>query len=192
MGLKDYIVIHNNFLKEEPLKKLTQWVDQKVVFEEGKIIGTDQKDNILNKDIRNTLTKPLFNYDKSITHVHWHNYLTSKFIEAVQIYCKTLNILDLPINRVNEICLLKYPINGKYSYHVDHAFRVPRSLSMVFLLNEEYEGGELCFRKPNGEEESCVQVSKNRLIMWPSNFLYPHAVKPITKGVKYSIVCWAL
>jgi hypothetical protein len=191
MGLKDYIVIHNNFLKEEPLKKLTQWVDQKVDFENAKIIGSGTH-QILSKNIRNTLVKPLFNYDKSLTHVHWHNYLVHKFQEALEIYRRTLNILDLPIAKNNEISILKYPIEGKYEYHVDHAFVVPRSISMVFLLNDEYVGGELCFRKPNGEEESCVQVVKNRLIMWPSNFLYPHAVKPITKGVKYSIVCWAL
>mgnify|MGYP003644088587 CR=1 FL=1 len=192
MGLNDYIVVHDNFLDEKPLGKLTKWVDQKVDFEQGKILGSEQQDNVLAKDVRNTLIRPLYNYDKSMTHVHWHNYLTLKFKDAISIYSKTLNILDLPINRVNEICLLKYPVNGKYEYHVDHAFRVPRSISMVFLLNEEYEGGQLCFRKPNGEEEHCVPVGKNRLIMWPSTFLYPHTVKPVTKGVKYSIVCWAL
>ena len=24
------------------------------------------------------------------------------------------------------------------------------------------------------------------------NFLYPHTVKPVTKGIRYSVVAWAL
>ena len=32
----------------------------------------------------------------------------------------------------------------------------------------------------------------NRMIIWPSTFLYPHTVKPVTKGTRYSVVAWAL
>ena len=32
----------------------------------------------------------------------------------------------------------------------------------------------------------------NRLIIWPSSFMYPHCVTPIEKGIRYSIVAWAL
>jgi len=33
---------------------------------------------------------------------------------------------------------------------------------------------------------------KNRMLIWPSNFMYPHLVKPVTKGIRYSVVSWAL
>ena len=29
-----------------------------------------------------------------------------------------------------------------------------------------------------------------RLVMWPSNFMYPHSVSPVTKGTRYAIVSW--
>ena len=40
--------------------------------------------------------------------------------------------------------------------------------------------------------ELIIEKKSNRMIVWPSNFLYPHAVKPVTEGIRYSIVSWAL
>ena len=62
---------------------------------------------------------------------------------------------------------------------------------MIYLLNNDYEGGELCFKELKTEEESIVEKRANRLIIWPSNFIFPHTVKPVTKGIRYSIVGWA-
>ena len=31
-----------------------------------------------------------------------------------------------------------------------------------------------------------------RLIIWPSNFMFPHRVNPVIKGTRYSIVAWAV
>ena len=39
---------------------------------------------------------------------------------------------------------------------------------------------------------STVEKKANRMIIWPSNFLYPHSVKPVTEGIRYSVVSWAL
>ena len=35
------------------------------------------------------------------------------------------------------------------------------------------------------------EIVPNRLIIWPSNFLFPHSVLPVTKGLRYSVVAWA-
>jgi predicted 2-oxoglutarate/Fe(II)-dependent dioxygenase YbiX len=65
-------------------------------------------------------------------------------------------------------------------------------MSCILLLNNDYEGGNLCFRNPDESGEWEVEVKPNRMIIWPSNFLYPHTVKPVTKGTRYSIVAWIL
>ena len=65
-------------------------------------------------------------------------------------------------------------------------------MSCILLLNNDYEGGNLCFRNPDGSGEWEVEVKPNRMIIWPSNFLYPHTVKPVTRGKSYSVVAWAL
>ena len=58
-------------------------------------------------------------------------------------------------------------------------------LSIVGALNENYEGGEfmLC-----GER---IDLKTGDVIVFPSNFLYPHEVKPVKSGVRYSFVSWA-
>jgi predicted 2-oxoglutarate/Fe(II)-dependent dioxygenase YbiX len=39
-------------------------------------------------------------------------------------------------------------------------------------------------------EEELIFKSTS-VIIWPSNFLFPHCVEPIQEGVRYSIVAWA-
>ncbi len=36
-----------------------------------------------------------------------------------------------------------------------------------------------------------ADLSKGDIVMWPSNFLWPHGVTEATKGTRYSAVCWA-
>ena len=35
-----------------------------------------------------------------------------------------------------------------------------------------------------------VNLNTGDLIIFPSNFMYPHSVEPIISGTRYSIVCW--
>jgi predicted 2-oxoglutarate/Fe(II)-dependent dioxygenase YbiX len=58
-------------------------------------------------------------------------------------------------------------------------------LTILGSLNEDYEGGELILC---GER---VELKTGDVIVFPSNFLYPHEVKPVKSGVRYSFVSWA-
>jgi len=59
------------------------------------------------------------------------------------------------------------------------------TLSIVGTLNDDYEGGEfIMFR------EKTIHLKQGDLIIFPSTFLYPHRVDPVTKGVRYSYVSW--
>ena len=58
-------------------------------------------------------------------------------------------------------------------------------LSIIGLLNDDYEGGELIMF-----EDKKIDTKKGDLLIFPSNFLYPHKVTPVTKGVRYSYVSW--
>jgi predicted 2-oxoglutarate/Fe(II)-dependent dioxygenase YbiX len=57
-------------------------------------------------------------------------------------------------------------------------------------LNEDYEGGDVVFGNQNLQEIKRVQLKRGSLLAFPSNFLYPHMIEPITKGIRYSIVAW--
>ena len=58
-------------------------------------------------------------------------------------------------------------------------------LSIIGILNDDYEGGELIMF-----EDKKIDTKKGDLLIFPSNFLYPHEVAPVTKGVRYSYVSW--
>jgi len=118
--------------------------------------------------------------------------LYSYFNNNLKQYAFDAKILDYGYTDIFDIEILKYENKGFYTWHVDHFSKFPRTMSCILLLNNDYEGGNLCFRNPDGSGEWEVEVKPNRMIIWPSNFLYPHTVKPVTKGKRYSIVAWAL
>jgi predicted 2-oxoglutarate/Fe(II)-dependent dioxygenase YbiX len=58
-------------------------------------------------------------------------------------------------------------------------------LSILGLLNDNFEGGDFLMF-----DAKKVNLSAGDIILFPSNFLYPHAVTTITKGTRYSFVSW--
>ena len=36
-----------------------------------------------------------------------------------------------------------------------------------------------------------IKLMRGDILLFPSNFMYPHEVKEITKGVRFSFVSWA-
>ena len=57
-------------------------------------------------------------------------------------------------------------------------------------LNNEYKGGELIFTDQKDNEIKKLKLSKGSIVFFPSNFMYPHKISPITKGTRYSVVAW--
>ena len=84
--------------------------------------------------------------------------------------------------------LLRYTApNGGYDWHLDigNGDHSTRKISLSFLLNDNYEGGELCFFTSG---EMCARADKGVCLAFPS-FL-PHKVNPVTKGERWALVAW--
>lgn len=58
-------------------------------------------------------------------------------------------------------------------------------LSIVGLLNDNYEGGKFIFF-----ENHEVVLKKGDIMIFPSIFMFPHRVENVTKGVRNSFVSW--
>jgi hypothetical protein len=82
--------------------------------------------------------------------------------------------------------LLRYQEDEFYSQHTDHFLQAPRIVSCSFTLNDNFEGGEFGFFN----RELVYKPPKGSALMFPSNFLYPHEVLPVTRRVRYSIITW--
>ena len=81
--------------------------------------------------------------------------------------------------------LCKYPEGGYLSYHTD-ADADAGSVTVSYTINYDYEGGDVSFW--NGKHT--IMPRENSAHVYPSNFLYPHRVNPVTKGERYSIIVW--
>jgi Rps23 Pro-64 3,4-dihydroxylase Tpa1-like proline 4-hydroxylase len=82
--------------------------------------------------------------------------------------------------------LLRYQEGEFYSEHTDHFLQAPRIVSCSFILNDGFEGGEFGFFN----RELVYKPPKGSALMFPSNFMYPHEVMPVTRYVRYSIITW--
>jgi hypothetical protein len=191
MEIKNFIKIYDEVLPWNVLSNFLKFIN-KQNFKEAEVGGEDKNESKINFNVRRTYVFPLINLNDSFSTAHWHNLLYKYFSGALKQFQIDTNIIDFGFKNINNIEVLKYENTGFYTWHVDHFAEVPRTMSCILLLNNDYEGGNLCFRNPDGSGEWEVEVKPNRMIVWPSNFLYPHTVKPVTKGKRYSVVAWAL
>ena len=187
-SLENYIVKFDNVMPERILVYFLKYIKQLNEFEEAKIVS--QNGACVNHNIRKVTSKSLHSYTKSLTDIHWANFLKFIFIRFIKDYQKIFDS-DIDFNIIN-IDLLKYEVGGHYKFHVDDCKANHRTFSCILLVNDDYEGGELLFKNIFTKKIIKIDSIKNRLIIWPSNFLYPHRVTPVTKGERFSVVSWAL
>jgi predicted 2-oxoglutarate/Fe(II)-dependent dioxygenase YbiX len=82
--------------------------------------------------------------------------------------------------------LLRYNEGQFQNQHTDYYVGSQRTISCSFHLNNDYEGGEFAFF----DREIVIRAGKGGVIMFPSNFMFPHEVMPILSGTRYSIITW--
>ena len=104
--------------------------------------------------------------------------------EAIKQYKEKFSLCS--IEQDSGYDLLKYEIGGFYTEHIDSFKDRPRAVSCSFALNDDYKGGEFAFF----DRELVYNLKKGSCIMFPSNFMYPHEIMPVTSGTRYSIVTW--
>jgi predicted 2-oxoglutarate/Fe(II)-dependent dioxygenase YbiX len=93
--------------------------------------------------------------------------------------------------------LLRYTSGGFYLYHSDaydyvvehRAWRkaVDRDISLLLYLNDEYEGGELEFKRLS----YTMRPRAGMLVWFPSDVRYEHMAKVVTRGCRYALVSWS-
>ena len=182
--LSDYIYIVKNALSLDLCNEILnefvnsdEWADT--------VVGTD---GVLNKNIRNCQTivisyPEVIQQNKDIRHA-----LDNSIFNGASKCIKEYNN-KFPHCRIEEDSgyeLLKYPEGCFYTEHTDSFKARPRAVSCSFILNDNFEGGEFAFFN----REIKYKLEKGDALLFPSNFMYPHEVMPVTKGTRYSIITW--
>jgi len=181
--LQSYVRVYNNIMSkelcEETIEQLKTAQFQTHEFYNATENSTQSYDHELsvswsNVPNRDKLTKDMWNvvnqYIRTDFNFDWHN--------SWQGY------LSIRFN--------KYDTDTQMKEHCDHItdmFDGTRRgipiLSIVGILNDDYEGGDFIMW-----QDTKIDLKQGDVLVFPSVFLYPHRVERITKGTRYSFVSW--
>lgn len=165
------------------------------IIELKNIIPNDLSDNIVSYYKNNNslfkealVAENKFNLNVRNCYALYLNQTFEKKIFDVVSECITTynNKFKVSVSKDTGYMVLKYEKGGFYKEHTDQHEQHNRSLSCSLLLNDDFSGGNLSFFN----NKIIYPVKKNSVIMFPSNFMYPHQILPVLNGVRYSIITW--
>ena len=180
-NLENFIVHYKNVLSDEEcksiLKSSTEW-------RHHPWYSTRLRDNV---------DEATDNIDPQVCFLDASNETSSilKIRDTINHYCE-LN--DTNVREFTALRCNKYVEGKGMRKHFDHITSIFHHqencgipiLSLIIGLNSDYEGGELTFW-----DTFKVKTQTGDIVVWPSCFLYPHQVLPVTKGTRYTAVTWA-
>ena len=130
----------------------------------------------------------------------YYNEIKDCFMVALKKYQEKHH--DCLCQKYTDFRLNKYSEGGFMSRHIDFrghfrpmTFNIHDSheqthgypqLTAILMLNDDYKGGNLLIA------DNEYKTVKGSAIVFPSNFMFPHAVKKVEKGTRYSIVTWLM
>jgi len=182
----DLIIIKENVIPQEHIDLLMPLTNNKKDISQATIINEDKPEGDTNTEIRNTL---------------WYNITEemAKNLEQAVAACFREHVApkyNCQFKSYEPVQFLGYPVGGHYKGHNDgEHFNMetrqwerimPRDVSFLFYLNDQYGGGELEFY----DLGLTIKPKKGMMIAFPSYKEFAHKVHPVTWGHRYSLVSW--
>ena len=188
MEINKFVKTFDNVLSVPTCKKFLRVKDKFFIEEDGLVGGCNEK----KPEIRKVSVHHTSGRDwKTKTEVHWNNFFVHHFVNLVsKLYLKPFKEeLSLGFDII-DMQYLTYRDNDFYVDHIDASAVNNRALTCLLMLNDDFDGGELCVNDPYGDTTKTIQPKSGRCTIFPSNFMFPHNVRPVTRGVRYTIVAW--
>ena len=185
----DLIIIQEKAIPDEHIEELMLLTTDKENTSQATVINRDKKgedSHDENLEVRNTL---------------WYNIpeMMSKNLEQAVAHCFMEFVIPkyhCEFKSYEPVQFLGYPPGGHYKGHNDaETFNLetrqwhkimPRDVSFLFYLNDQYGGGELEFY----DLGLTIKPKKGMMIAFPSYKDFAHKVHPVTWGHRYSLVSW--
>lgn len=190
MELKDLIGQYQ-LLTPEHVSALLRTFKDKKEFEDAQVITSAFGDQGVDKNMR-VVKNYALNHERSCTESSWLNFI-GFLLKNISV--KYFNDRSIPydVTRIETVTLLKYSEGGFYKTHTDSGASTHRELSAIIFLNNDYEGGTLQFFEPNLKNLILeIKPEPGKVVLWPSNYLYPHQATPVIKGTRFTIVSWMI
>ena len=183
-NIDDYVVINRGAIPEELRQQVldkinqTQWEKHRYHNIKGDDLQTLNPDNEELDINYNTAGNVLINLiEKCI-----FEYM--KIVPPAGKYGVISNFTTPRFNR--------YESGQRMKPHVDHIRTIFDGekkgipvYTVLGLLNDEFEGGEFLMW-----EDEKIDLQAGDILIFPSNFMFPHHVEPVKYGKRYSFVSW--
>lgn len=180
--LEDFILTFDNIIDDELCNDILK--EYMNCNWEKTLVGS----GVVNDKVRNVDTIGI-SYDSSIIlNPQVRKQIDEKIFECAGKAIEKYNEM-VPEAKIEEDTgyeLLRYKEGQFYTQHTDSFKARPRAVSCSFALNDDYEGGEWGFF----DNKIKIKPKKGSVVMFPSNFMYPHQINTVTKGTRYSIITW--
>ena len=122
--------------------------------------------------------------------------LSPIIVEAARIYNRNYRFFSDGqgqfMNQFSPVRFNRYGSGQIMRQHHDHIHSIFDGkvkgvpvLTFILNFNDDYEGADLFFW-----EDTVAKLGKGDIIMFPSNWLFPHGVTEATKGIRYSGSVW--
>ena len=196
-----WIVTRKNFFSDDECAMLRKYIDENAERKRGHelpdwkqnewdSVDSDKKVDDLTKSEHNMNFK--WGENECLLNISRNDdeKILNKFWNAITIANQVHFKYDITGIYHNRIQAHRYDKNDSYNPHSDfHNYKDYSSLKLtcIVFLNDasEYEGGE--FHMFDG---TIVEPEMGKLVIHPA--FAGHQVTPITKGNRYSCVCWAV
>ena len=182
----DLIIMIQNVIPQENIEEIMLLTNNKKDISQSTIINDKKEGGETNTEIRNTL---------------WYNItdeMSHKLEEAVA-GCFREHIApryNCEFKSYEPVQFLGYPVGGHYRGHIDgESFNfetrqwescMPRDVSFLFYLNDQYGGGEVEFY----DLGLTIKPKNGMMIAFPSYKVFALKLHPVTWGHRYTLVSW--
>jgi len=191
-SLKDYILHLDKWIPQNVLDKSIEELSNNNIWKKHEY--ADSKKFQLNSKNEDKELDYYYDDANKLTYIKEFYDLTWKALEKYIIIEKMGGDTFKGWNKFSQIKFHRYSKNQIMSKHSDHIHTLFEDdikgipiLSIVGVLNDDYEGGEFIMF-----DDYEIKFKAGDLIIFPSIFLYPHLVKPVKKGTRYSFVSWCI
>lgn len=198
--------LFNNAVSEKDCKEMLDYCLRNALWQEAGLVPEGEA-AVIEPDA--AYRKPPMGKDEKIriTDVSFITDKNDKVNEIIWNFIRIANeeFFHYKLSHFQPIQFSRYQDGGHYDWHQDDIIaEIPnshgesRKLSLTFCLSNEndYDGGTLEFF--NGDKEIIkndrkliddIRKAGNAIVFDSSDW---HRVTPITRGIRYSLVCWAV
>lgn len=182
--LREYLKIYDFLDKKETKKILTKL--KKVNWGKHHFYNYIENTNLSHEDDL-YVSHELVDVKKELMLKMWH--FIDRYIRQDHAFCSAWYSTW---NGYTDLRWNKYTVGTNMKTHCDHIHSmfdgnrkgIP-TLTILGSLNDNYEGGELIFW-----DNDAIELKAGQIMIFPSNFMFPHEVRTVTKGERYSFVSW--